>query len=80
MTQVAPFNHMAEWNLLDVVNSVILKFPVVVLRFYKHSNVKFNYNNYYLLIIIITIIIIIIIIIVITERHNNYCSAGVMEL
>ena len=23
-------NHMAEWNLFDVVNSVILKFPAVL--------------------------------------------------
>ena len=29
-------NHMAQWNLFDIVNSVILKFPA---------------NNYYLLII-----------------------------
>ena len=52
---------MAEWNLLDVVNSVFLKFPavlkfptddlqfpVIVFLFIKHSNVNFNYNNYYL--------------------------------
>ena len=44
---------MAQWNLFDVVNSVILKFPfpAVVFSFLKHSNVNFNYNNYYLLII-----------------------------
>ena len=24
------FNHMAKWNLFDVVNSVILKFPAVL--------------------------------------------------
>ena len=49
---------MAQWNLPDVVNSVILKFPAddllfpaVVFSFQKHSNVNFNYNNYYLLII-----------------------------
>ena len=44
-------NHMAQWNLFDVVNDVILKFPAVVFSFQKHSNVNFNYNNYYLLII-----------------------------
>ena len=44
-------NHMAQWNLFDVVNDVILKFPAVVFSFKKHSNVNFNYNNYYLLII-----------------------------
>ena len=26
-------NHMAQWNLLDVVNSVILKFATVVFSF-----------------------------------------------
>ena len=47
-----------KWNLFDVVNSVILKFPAddlwfpaVVFSFWKHSNVNFNYNNYHLLII-----------------------------
>ena len=40
-------NHMAEWNLFDVVNSVILKSPAVVFSFYKYSNINFNYNNYY---------------------------------
>ena len=27
------FNHLAQWNLFDVVNSVILKFPAVVFSF-----------------------------------------------
>ena len=63
---------MAQWNLFDVVNSIILKFPAVVFSFYKHSNVDLNYSNYYSLIIIILIII--------TKSHNNYCGVGVMEL
>ena len=25
-----PTNHMAEWNLFDVINSVILEFPAVL--------------------------------------------------
>ena len=48
---------MAEWNLFDVVNSAILKFPTVlkfpavVFSFCKNSKANFNYNNCYLLII-----------------------------
>ena len=71
---------MADWNLFDVVNSVIFKFPAddlefpaVVFSFEKHSNVNLNYNNYYLL--------------VINYYYNNNCkksqnccSIGVMEL
>ena len=63
-TNNMPTNYMAQWDLLNVVNSVILKFsavlkfpaddlqfPVIVFSLWKHSNVIFNYNNYYLLII-----------------------------
>ena len=65
-------NHMALWNLFDIVNSVILKspaddlyFPAVVFSFQKHSNVNFNYNNYYLLLI---------------NYYYYYCSVGVMGI
>ena len=74
---------MAEWNLLDVVNSVILKFPAV-LKFplmifnfpllFSHSK---NIRMSTLITIIITYYLLIIIIIIITKSHNNYCSAEV---
>ena len=44
-------DHMAEWNLIDVVNNFILKFVTVVFSLQKHSSVNFDCNNYYLLII-----------------------------
>ena len=78
---------MAKWNLFDGVSSVILKFPAVlkfpaddlqfpavVFSFEENSNVNF------IITIIVTYYLLIIIIIIIIKSHNNYCSAGVMEL
>ena len=73
-------NHMAQWNLFDVVNSVILKFPADICNFpllFSHSK---NIRMSTLVAIIITYELLIIVIIIITKSHFNYCSVGVMEL
>ena len=66
-------NHMATWNLFDVVNGVIWNFPL----FFSHSK---NIRMPTLVTIIIIYQLLIIIIIIIAKSHNNYRSVGVIEL
>ena len=70
---------MAHWNLFDLVNSVILKFPADDLWFRAVFSF-WNIGMSTLITIIITYYLLIIIVIIITKCHNNYCSVGVMEL
>ena len=67
-------NHMAKWNLFDVVALIALfwSFPLV---FSQSKNIRMST----LITIIITYYLLIIIIIIITKSHNSYCSVGVME-
>ena len=64
------FNHMAQWNLFDVVNSVILKFPaaifVTICNFPLFSHSK-NIRMSTLMTIIITYQLLII-----NYYNNNY--------
>ena len=66
-------NYMAEQDLFDVVNSVILKFPLMICNFprlFSHSkNIKMS-----TLITVIIIYYLLNIITIITKSHNNYCS------
>ena len=66
------FNHMAKWNLLDVLIALFWNFPLL----YFHSE---NIRISTLITIIITFYLSIINIII-TKSHNSYCSVGVMEL
>ena len=67
-------NHMAEWNLFDVVVLIALfwSFP---LFFSQSKNIRMST----LITVIITCYLLVIIIIIITKSHNSYCSVGVKE-